>query len=205
MFNKERYRAERKMEQSRKDIAQYRQNAGRMTEDWEYFNAFKGDRQMVLSGLPPMTAEETGRELHRISRTYRSETAKTIGDYIGLELSVRSEYTFGGGFDHNTFLVKGKSGLTYRCGVSGALPLGFADSARYPEATLEKLPAMIGRQRETADRLESELPTLMQIVAREWGKIEELNALRAERDALQQRIDEALREAERKGEAVKAA
>ena len=45
----------------------------------------------------------------------------------------------------------------------------------------------------------------MQIVAREWGKTEELNALKAERDALQQCIDEALREAERKGEAVEAA
>lgn len=204
-FNKERYRAERKMEQSRKDIAQHRQNAGRMTEDWEYFKGYGGDRQMLLSGMPQLTAEETGRELHRISRSYRGETAKTIGSYIGLELTVRSEYTLGGGFDRNTFFVKGKSGLTYRCGVSGALPLGFADSAIYPETTLEKLPAIIERQRETADRLESELPTLMQIVAREWGKTEELNALKAERDALQQRIDEALREAERKGEAVEAA
>lgn len=56
---------------------------------------------------------------------YRGEDWKTIGHYMGLNLSVRSEYNFSGSFDRNTFYVEGLSGLKYKCGLSGALPLSF--------------------------------------------------------------------------------
>ena len=49
--------------------------------------------------LPQATAEETGRELHRMARTYRSEAYATIGSYMGMNLLVRSEYDFSGTFD----------------------------------------------------------------------------------------------------------
>ena len=114
-------------------------------------------------------------------------------------------------FDRNAFFVEGVSGLKYRCGVSGALPLGFAESARYPQAALERMPSLIEKQQKQIAMLQHEIPTLQEITARKWSKAEELERLkqgckelqqRLERlkqgcKELQQRIDEALKEAER--------
>ena len=196
IFNKERYRAERKIEKNRLDIEQYRRNIGRMTEDWTYFTDYKGERQMSLLSAPQATTEEMGRELHHISRSYRGSERKTIGSCMGLALTVHSLYTLDGSFDRNVFAVEGKSGLKYQCGASGSLPLSFAESVAYPQATLERLPSMIERQQKRLAQLESELPTLGEIVARQWSRTEELAALRSEREALQKRIDETLKQAE---------
>lgn len=168
----------------------------RMSEDWAYYKEYKGERKTLLLNLQQATAEETGRELHKIAKTYRSEAIGTIGSYIGLNLSVRSEYHYTGAFERNIFLVEGKSGLKYKCGLSGALPLGFADSAAYPQATLDKLPELIRRQQEKIDQLANELPTLQQIFSRKWGKTAELDALKQECKELQRKIDNSLKELE---------
>lgn len=132
IFNKERYRAERKIAKTEQDIEETMLTKQRMSEDWAYYKEYKGERKTLLLNLQQATAEETGRELHKIAKTYRSEAIGTIGSYIGLHLSVRSEYHYTDAFERNIFLVEGKSGLKYKCGLSGALPLGFADSAAYP-------------------------------------------------------------------------
>lgn len=129
IFNKERYRAERKIAKTEQDIEETMLTKQRMSEDWAYYKEYKGERKTLLLNLQQATAEETGRELHKIAKTYRSEAIGTIGSYIGLHLSVRSEYHYTDAFERNIFLVEGKSGLKYKCGLSGALPLGFADSA----------------------------------------------------------------------------
>ena len=116
---------------------------------------------------------------------------------LGLNLLVRSEYTLSGSFDRNAFFVEGVSGLKYRCGVSGALPLGFAESARYPQAALERMPSLIEKQQKQIAQLQHEIPTLQEITARKWSKAEELERLKQGCKELQQRIDEALKEAER--------
>ena len=74
--------------------------------------------------------------------------------------------------------------------------MSFAESVAYPQATLERLPSMIERQQKHLAQLESELPTLGEIVARQWSRTEELAALRSEREALQKRIDDTLKQAE---------
>lgn len=107
------------------------------------------------------------------------------------------EYTLSGSFDRNAFFVEGVSGLKYRCGVSGALPLGFAESARYPQAALERMPSLIEKQQKQIAMLQHEIPTLQEITARKWSKAEELERLKQGCKELQQRIDEALKEAER--------
>ena len=88
-------------------------------KDWEYFNSYEGTKVTQLLNLPQATAEETGRELHRIAKTYRSGAYGTIGTFTGLNLLVRSEYSINGTFDRNTFFVEGTSGLKYRCGLTG--------------------------------------------------------------------------------------
>ena len=197
IFKKDRIRAERKIAANREDMAKAENAAARMTQDWEYITSYTGDRTTRLLNLSQATAEETGRELHRIAKTYRNGTIGTIGTYAGLNLSVYSEYDMGGTFYRNTFLVEGVSGLKYRCGISGALPLGFVESSRYPQAALAKLPGMIEEQRQKIAKLESEIPALQGIIARKWSKADELARLKQECNALQHRIDESMKEAER--------
>ena len=197
IFKKDRIRAERKIAANREDMTKAESAAARMTQDWEYITSYTGDRTTRLLNLAQATAEETGRELHRISKTYRNGAIGTIGTYAGLNLSVYSEYDMGGTFYRNTFLVEGVSGLKYRCGISGALPLGFVESSRYPQAALAKLPGMIEEQRQKIAKLESEIPALQGIIARRWSKADELARLKQECNALQHRIDESMKEAER--------
>lgn len=110
---------------------------------------------------------------------------------------MRSEYNFDGTFNRNAFYVEGASGLKYRCGQSGALPQGYAESALYPQATLDNLPALIERQEQQIARLEGELPTLREIAARRWSKAEELARLKQTCKELQQKIEAELKKAER--------
>ena len=197
IFKKGRIRAERKIAANLEDMTKAENAVARMTQDWEYITSYTGDRITRLLNLSQATAEDTGRELHRIAKTYRNGAVSTIGTYAGLNLSVYSEYDMSGTFYRNTFLVEGVSGLKYRCGISGALPLGFVESSRYPQAALAKLPGMIEEQRQKIAKLESEIPALQGIIARKWSKADELARLKQECNALQHRIDESMKEAER--------
>lgn len=196
IFKKERIRAERKMDANRQDIEKANRMAEYMTKDLEYITSYAGEKATLLLNLPQATAEEIGRELHRISKTYRNAAYNTIGTFAGLNLLVRSEYSIDGTFDRNAFFVEGASGLKYRCGLSGALPLGFVESAQYPQATLGKLTGLIERQWKQAAQLESEIPTLQEIAGRQWSKADELAKLKLECKELQRKIDQSLKEAE---------
>ncbi|MCR2007851.1 DNA methylase, partial [Bacteroides acidifaciens] len=196
IFNKERYRAERKIAQNLQEIEKSEENKRRMSEDWRYITEYKEVREVSIIGMQQATLKEIGQELHIIAKRYRGEDWKTIGHYMNLNLSVRSEYNLCGSFDRNTFYVEGVSGLKYKCGLSGALPLSFTESADYPKVTLEKMPTLISSQQKQIDRLRNEIPTLQQIVARQWNKSEELSTLKQECSELQNRIDESLKQAD---------
>ena len=196
IFKKERIRAERKIAGNMQEIEKANRVAESMTKDLDYITSYAGTKVILLPNLPQVTGEAAGRELHRISKTYRNGAYSTIGSYAGLDLLVRSEYNIDGTFDRNTFFVEGVSGLKYRCGLSGALPLGFMESAQYPQAALGKLPDLIGKQRKQTAQLESEIPTLQEIVSREWNKSDELSKLKLECKELQRKIDQSLKEAE---------
>ena len=194
IFKKERGRAERKIAQNGQDIEKAAAFIRRVEDDLGYAASYIGEKVVSLLSIGEDTAEKTGRELHRIAKTYRCCAYSAIGSYMGLDLLVKSECNLDGSFDRNTFFVEGKSGLKYRYGISGALPLGFADTALYPQATLAKLPSIIKQQRERMAKLESEVPTLQAIVSRTWGRQDELDALKKECDELKKRIDESLKE-----------
>lgn len=196
IFNKERYRAERKIAQNLQDIEEAEENKRRMSEDWQYISDYKEVREVSIIGMQQATSKEIGQELHLIAKRYRGQDWKAIGHYMNLNLSVRSEYNLSGSFDRNIFCVEGLSGLKYKCGLSGALPLSFTESADYPKATLEKLFTLISRQQQQIDRLTNELPTLQQILARQWNKSDELFALKQECSELQNRINESLKQTE---------
>ena len=111
IFKKERIRAERKITAGQEDMAKTQRTKAGFIKDWEYFNSYEGTKVTQLLNLPQATAEETGRELHRIAKTYRSGRMGTIGTFTGLNLLVRSEYSINGTFDRNTFFVEGQAGL----------------------------------------------------------------------------------------------
>ena len=170
-----------------------------MTEDWEYFNTRKEDCSIEVNGNAQLTAEETGRALHSISRKHRGDFT-SVGSYNGLRLLVRSEYRLDGSFDRNTFFVEGKSGLKYKCGMSGSLPPGFAAAAVFPQATLENIPKLMERQAERQKHLENEITALQQVMARRWDKEEELKRLKQECKELQERINRTIEDGERPAE-----
>ena len=196
IFKKERIRAERKIAAGQEEVEKAKRTEADFMRDLEYINSYNGAKTTLLLSLPQATTEEVGRELHRIAKTYRNGAYGTIGTYAGLNLLVRSEYSIDGTFDRNTFFVEGISGLKYRCGLSGALPLGFVESAQYPHGALSKLPSLIEKQQKAVERIDSEIPTLQQIVCRQWSKTDELSRLKQECKELQHRIDESLKEAE---------
>lgn len=197
IFKKACIRAERKIAANREDINEVERTKANFIKDLKYTNAHGGAKITQLLNLSQATAEEIGRELHRIAKTYRSRAYGTIGTFAGLNLLVRSEYSMDGTFDRNTFFVEGISGLKYRCGLTGALPLGFVESARYPQSALDKLPSLIEKQQKTVEQIESEIPVLQEIAGRRWSKADELSRLKLECKELQRRIDESLKEAER--------
>ena len=194
IFKKERIRAERKIAAGQGEIEKAKRTEANLMRDLEYINSYNGTKATLLLSLPQATTEEVGRELHRIAKTYRNEAYGTVGTYAGLNLLVRSEYSIDGTFDRNTFFVEGISGLKYRCGLSGALPLGFVESAQYPHGALSKLPSLIEKQQKAVERIESEIPTLQDIICRQWSKADELSRLKQECKELQHRIDESLKE-----------
>ena len=200
IFKKSRIKAERKIAANRQEIEKVSRTAERMRQDLEYISSHNGEAVTLLLNMQQATAEETGRELHRISKTYRSGVYETIGSYMGLNLLVHSETNLTGLFDHNSFFVEGISGLKYRYGLSGALPLGFVESAQYPRITLEKLPVLLKEQQNRIGKLESELPTLLEIVSREWDKADELARLTLECKELQRKIEADLNKTEQQPE-----
>lgn len=202
IFKKECIRAERKIAINQQEIEKVNHAAQLMAQDLEYVASCKKAKVTQLLNLQQATAEETGRELHRIAKTYRSEAYSMIGSYIGMNLLVRSEYNMAGTFDHNTFFVEGISGLKYRCGISGALPLGFTESAQYPQVSLKKLPSLIEEQRQQIAKLQSEIPTLQSIASRKWSKTDELASLQMECKELQRKIDEDLKKIEHPEEQI---
>lgn len=197
IFKKERIRAERNIAARREDIETAERTKACFIKDLEYITSYKGTKATVLLNLPQATAEEIGRELHRISKTYRSRAYGTVGTYAGLDLLVRSDYNINGIFERNMFFVEGISGMKYQCGISGALPLGFVDASRYPHGALSKLSSLIEQQQKAVERVENEIPVLQDIVGRKWSKADELARLKQECKELQRKIDESLKEAER--------
>lgn len=197
IFKKERSRAERKLSANQTAIAEAEDMTGKMAMDYRHFVSHKDEATITLVSGTFATSQETGRELHRISKSYRGTEHKAVGSYMGLPLTVRSEYNLAGVFERNIFFIEGTSGLRYRCSQSGALPLSFVEAAAYPYAVMERMPDRItGKQKEIA-RLKNELPVLEEIISRTWPKASELDTLKKQCRELQQKIDEDLKNAER--------
>ena len=208
IFKREHIRAERNASETERSIFMGKETLERMERDLEHVRSFSGEAYITLSANVETTTEGIGRELQRIAKTNRSAAYTAVGSYMGLKLLVKAEYSLAQIFDHNSFFVEGLDGMKYRYGMTGALPLAFADKIQYPAMTLQRLPSIIESQKKKIARLEDELPVLREIISRSWGKTDELAKLKAECEALRRKIDDELKQAELPHEdntAVKAA
>ncbi len=196
IFRKERGRAERKHSANLTAIAEAGDMVVKMSRDYRFLVSQKDNAAVTLSSGTFATAQETGRELHRISKTNRGKEHKAIGTAMGLTLTVRSEYSMAGEFERNIFFIEGISGLRYRCSQSGTLPLSFVEAANYPVTVMERMPERIAGKEKEAARLRDELPVLEEIISRRWPKTAELESLKAKCRELQQKIDNDLKQAE---------
>lgn len=195
-FNRERYKAEKSIAKNKEEIEQGNLFVSRVKEDVKYISNFIGEKHTTLIGQQLASAEETGKALHQIAKSHRSAEFTHIGHCMGLKLFVKSDYHWAGGFERNTFFVEGHSGLKYRYGSTGALPLSFKSAAEYPLITLDGIYNLAERKNKEIARMETEFPTLHKIMNNTWGKADELAALKAECKALQESIDKSLKEEE---------
>lgn len=196
IFKKERIRAERKIAANEEAIRRAKDLKGKMEKDLEYFKLQDDNADIVLVGNNAHTTEEIGRELQSFAKSNRNAGFSIIGSYVGLKLLVKSEYTLTNSFDHNSFYVEGLSGIKYRYGLTGALPIAFSEKVQYPKLTLQRLPTMIEAKDKEILKLENELPILQDILNRTWSKSEELSSLKVQCETIQKKIDEELRRAE---------
>ena len=112
---------------------------------------------------------------------------------MGLRLLVKAEYHWTGSFERNIFFVEGKSGIKYRCGVTGALPQSFKYAAEYPVNTLANLGQLVTRKSKEVEIKEKEIPMLAKIKDSVWTKTHELAELKTECKILQEKIDASLK------------
>lgn len=197
IFKKERGRAERKQSANQTAIAAAEDMMAKLNMDCRWYASRKDNAAVTLISGTFATSHEIGRELHRISKSYRGTEHKAVGSYMGLPMSVRSEFNLAGVFERNIFFIEGASGLKYRCSQSGALPLSFVEASTYPATVMERMPARIAEKEKEIARLREEIPVLEEIIARQWPKASELETLKTQCRELQQKIEEDLKNAEK--------
>lgn len=158
---------------------------------------FDGDNNPVnalkLDNCQFNDEERMGKHLQALAKS-----ANTHGEYVrvgeiyGFPVSIISERAVVEGVEtlRNRFVVEGQYRYTYNNG-NIAMSDPYAASANFLNA-LQKLQEIIRLHRDKADKLRVDMPTLEAIVARTWGKEDELKALKSGLAALDRKITAAL-------------
>ena len=115
-----------------------------------------------------------------------------VGEVYGFPISIISERTVVDGKEaiQNRFVVEGNYKYKYNNGFI-AMSDTHAACMNFVNA-LEKIPGIIAQYEERTAKLKADVPQLEAIVAKTWGKEDELNALKSELAALDRKITAAL-------------
>ena len=113
---------------------------------------------------------------------------KRIGEVYGFPISIISEHTYTDGKEtvQNRFVVEGNYKYKYNNGFI-AMSDTHAACMNFVNA-LEKIPGIIAQYEERTAKLKADVPVLEGIVAKTWGKEDELKALKSELAALDRKI-----------------
>lgn len=201
IFNKNRMSAERSLMEKRLQMKNHLDTIDKMQTDYDYYHNHATADTLPLITYPLLESsykqvegeekENIGRKLHAVASMHRA-SIRDCGTFIGLPLLVKSEYTIAGTFAYNTFYAQGITGLNYKIGSSGCLPLSNAQTAEYPHTIFSSLPARMEGLRTAISKVETEIPMFQNIINGKWTKHEQLAELLAQRDALQRKIDTAI-------------
>ena len=136
-------------------------------------------------------SDEKNMGIHLQGLAQRTDTHgqyQRIGEVYGFPISIISERTVvdGGEGIHNRFVVEGNYKYKFNNGFI-AMSDTHAACMNFVNA-LEKIPGIIAQYEERTAKLKADVPQLEAIVAKTWGKEDELKALKSELAALDRKI-----------------
>ena len=127
-----------------------------------------------------------------VQRTDTHGQYQRIGEVYGFPISIISERTVVDGREgiQNRFVVEGNYKYKFNNGFI-AMSDTHAACMNFVNA-LEKIPGIIAQYEERTDKLKADVPQLEAIVAKQWGKEDELKQLKSDLAALDRKITAAL-------------
>ena len=153
-------------------------------------------------------SDEKNMGIHLQGLAQRTDTHgqyKRIGEVYGFPISIISERTFVDGKEavQNRFVVEGNYKYKFNNGFI-AMSDTHAACMNFVNA-LEKIPGIVAQYEERTAKLKVDVPQLESIIAKPWGKENELKGLKSELAALDRKITAALtpKNEEKDGEEVK--
>ncbi len=195
-FNKGRGDSEFKLQTITHDIANNEAAIERMRADWERYNkVVQRDKEgNPINNLTIDTcnlSDEKNMGIHLQGLAQRTDTHglyQRIGEVYGFPISIISERVFADGVEkvQNRFVVEGNYKYKYNNGYI-AMSDTHAACMNFVNA-LEKIPGIITQYEERTAKLKADVPILEGIMAKTWGKEDELKQLKSELAALDRKI-----------------
>ena len=195
-FNKGRGDSEFKLQTLTHDIANNEAAIERMKADWErYDKVVQRDKEgNPINNLTIDTcnlSDEKNMGIHLQGLAQRTDTHglyQRIGEVYGFPISIISERVVSDGVEkvQNRFVVEGNYKYKYN---NGQLAMADTHAAcmNFVNA-LEKIPGIIAQYEERTAKLKADVPILEGIMAKTWGKEDELKQLKSELAALDRKI-----------------
>lgn len=212
-FNKGRGDSEFRLQTITHDIANNEAAIERMKADWErYDKVVQRDKEgNPVNNLTIDTcnlSDEKNMGIHLQGLAQRTDTHgqyQRIGEVYGFPISMISERVLADGIEkvQNRFVVEGNYKYKYN---NGQLAMADTHAAcmNFVNA-LEKIPGIIAQYEERTAKLKADVPILEGIMAKTWGKEDELKQLKSELATLDRKIATELapKHDEKDGEEVK--
>ena len=212
-FNKGRGDSEFKLQTITHDIANNEAAIERMKADWERYDKVvqRDNEGNPINNLTIDTcnlSDEKNMGIHLQGLAQRTDTHglyQRIGEVYGFPISIISERVLADGVEkvQNRFVVEGNYKYKYN---NGQLAMADTHAAcmNFVNA-LEKIPGIIAQYEERTAKLKADVPILEGIMAKTWGKENELKQLKSELAALDRKIAAELapKHDEKDGEEVK--
>ena len=195
-FNKGRGDSEFRLQTITHDIANNEAAIERMKADWErYDKVVQHDKDgNPINNLTIDTcnlSDEKNMGIHLQGLAQRTDTHgqyQRVGEVYGFPISIISERVLTDGVEkvQNRFVVEGNYKYKYN---NGQLAMADTHAAcmNFVNA-LEKIPGIIAQYEERTAKLKADVPILEGIMAKTWGKEDELKQLKSELAALDRKI-----------------
>ena len=195
-FNKGRGDSEFRLQTITHDIANNEAAIERMKADWErYDKVVQRDKDgNPINNLTIDTcnlSDEKNMGIHLQGLAQRTDTHgqyQRVGEVYGFPISIISERVLADGVEkvQNRFVVEGNYKYKYN---NGQLAMADTHAAcmNFVNA-LEKIPGIIAQYEERTAKLKADVPILEGIMAKTWGKEDELKQLKSELAALDRKI-----------------